>query len=253
LNHLAKEAYNASLCHLLTMRLALVFGGSGSIGQSICENFTEQGSRVVGAGRTNNPHNEIIEWVTWTGDDKQFCQNLKDLLIESKIDSVIWAQGMNCNDDIDDFDITKHLQMYEANVVFILRTLHALRKANLLAKNARLCIISSIWQNIARQTKLSYCITKSALQGLVQSLTIDLGKEGILINAVLPGALDTPMTRLNLNHDQIEKLESLTPLQTLPNLSDVVGLVDFLCSQNNTGITGQFIAADRGFSYARIL
>ena len=89
------------------MRLALVFGGSGSIGQSICENFTEQGSRVVGAGRTNNPHNEIIEWVTWTGDDKQFCQNLKELLIESKIDCVIWAQGMNCNDDIDDFDMVK--------------------------------------------------------------------------------------------------------------------------------------------------
>ena len=86
------------------MRLALVFGGSGSIGQSICENFTEQGSRVIGVRRTNNPHNEIVEWVTWTGDDKQFCQNLKELLIESKIDCVIWAQGMNCNDDIDSFN-----------------------------------------------------------------------------------------------------------------------------------------------------
>ena len=114
-------------------------------------------------------------------------------------------------------------------------------------------VISSIWQNIARQTKLSYCITKSALQGLVQSLSIDLGRQGILINAVLPGALDTPMTRANLQEHQISALEGATPLQSLPNLSDVTGLTAYLCSQSNTGITGQFIAADRGFSNARIL
>ena len=143
--------------------------------------------------------------------------------------------------------------MYEANVTFILITLQTLLNHNLLKNDARLCVISSIWQNIARQKKLSYCITKSALQGLVQSLSIDLGKQGFLINAVLPGALDTAMTRSNLNSDQIHSLESSTPLQTLPNLTDVTGLVGYLCSKQNTGITGQFIAADRGFSNARIL
>jgi NAD(P)-dependent dehydrogenase (short-subunit alcohol dehydrogenase family) len=123
----------------------------------------------------------------------------------------------------------------------------------LLQEDARLCVISSIWQNIARQKKLSYCITKSALQGLVQSLSIDLGKHGKLINAVLPGALDTAMTKANLSQEQISLLESTTPLGSLPNLTDVTGLVAYLCSPQNTGITGQFIAADRGFSNARIL
>ena len=114
-------------------------------------------------------------------------------------------------------------------------------------------MISSIWQNLARQNKLSYCITKSALQGLVQSLTIDLGQFGYLINAVLPGALDTPMTRLNLDKKQLHKLEEMTPLGSLSTLADVCNLVGFLCSQNNTSITGQFIAVDGGFSYARII
>ena len=68
------------------MRLALVFGGSGSIGQAICGHFIKQGSRVIGVGRANNTNNEVPEWVTWGVDDKQFCQDLEGLLIESKID-----------------------------------------------------------------------------------------------------------------------------------------------------------------------
>jgi NAD(P)-dependent dehydrogenase (short-subunit alcohol dehydrogenase family) len=170
-----------------------------------------------------------------------------------KIDSVVWAQGINFNDDIENFDLNAHLKMYEANVTFILSTLKVLTDCNVLNKNARLCVISSIWQNIARQNKLSYCITKSALLGLVQSLSVDLGKQGKLINAVLPGALDTVMTRANLSQEQILRLESITPLGSLPKLNDVTGLVAYLCSPENTGITGQFIAADRGFSNARIL
>jgi 3-oxoacyl-[acyl-carrier protein] reductase len=73
------------------------------------------------------------------------------------------------------------------------------------------------------------------------------------VNAVLPGALDTPMTRANLNADQIGRLEQMSPLGTLPSLDDVCNLVGFLCSEANTGITGQFVAADRGFSHARII
>jgi NAD(P)-dependent dehydrogenase (short-subunit alcohol dehydrogenase family) len=124
---------------------------------------------------------------------------------------------------------------------------------NSIADSARLCIISSIWQNIAKPNKLSYCITKSALQGLVQSLVVDLGGNGCLVNAVLPGALDTPMTRINLNETQLNALENMTPLGSLPTLNDVCNLVGFLCSQDNTGITGQFITADRGFTHARII
>jgi hypothetical protein len=143
--------------------------------------------------------------------------------------------------------------MYAANVTYILLSLQALLKRNLLAPSARLCIVSSIWQNIAKQNKLSYCVTKSALQGLVQSLLIDLGASGYIVNAVLPGPLDTPMTRANLSAEQLHRLEETTPLRSLATLEDVCNLVGFLCSQDNVGITGQFIAADRGFSYARII
>jgi len=235
--------------------LALVFGASGSIGSAICDHLKTQGFNVIGVGRENvgAPSSNLDSWVAWNENSLEFSKSIEKHLAGNGLDAIVWAQGANLNDDIDSFDLTTHLQMYEANVTFILRSLQALLKVGCLAKNARLVVISSIWQNIARQRKLSYCITKSALQGLVQSLSIDLGKQGILINAVLPGALDTPMTRANLQENQISTLEGATPLQSLPHLSDVTGLVAYLCSPSNTGITGQFIAADRGFSNARIL
>jgi NAD(P)-dependent dehydrogenase (short-subunit alcohol dehydrogenase family) len=160
---------------------------------------------------------------------------------------------MNINDNARSFNAQMHRRVYDANVVYILESLKVLLDENLLSAHARLLVISSVWQNIARSNKLSYGVTKSALLGLVQSTSLDLGAEGKLINAVLPGALDTPMTRANLSSDQIGRLEAMTPLGTLPALSDVCNLAGFLCSPENTGITGQFIAADRGFSNAKIV
>ena len=236
------------------MKTSIVFGASGAIGQAIFRCLQNEGDLVIGVGRGECPeHMDLKFWVQWSEDSTVFVSQMKQQLAKGLVASVIWAQGKNFNDEIEQFNLANHLQMYEANVTFIMSSLQALVTGKLLANDARLCVISSIWQNIARQNKLSYCVTKSALQGLIQSLSIDLGRKGILVNAVLPGALDTEMTRANLSLEQIHRLESDTPLQSLPNLTDVTGLVSYLCSPQNTGITGQFIAADRGLSNARIL
>jgi len=232
----------------------MIFGASGAIGCALCETFLAKSFQVTAISRharQSNTSQIDVEWLAW--DVLTDSDHPPASIANRSFDAVVWAQGANCNDDIYTFDIKAHEKLYAANVSYILVSLQTLLKYNLLAKTARLCIISSIWQNLARQHKLSYCITKSALQGLVQSLVIDLGRAGHLVNSVLPGALDTPMTRANLNGEQINRLEAATPLGHLPELSDVCHLVSFLCSQENTGITGQFIAADKGFSYARII
>lgn len=231
----------------------LVFGATGSIGSAICKSFLADGYQVTAVSRRPIQENisDKCNWIEWNVDSKKEFAFVG--VHDQSVEAVVWAHGMNINDSILDFDLNQHMQMYEANVTSILISLQTLVSKNLLAPNARLCIISSIWQNLARQNKLSYCVTKSALQGLVQSLAIDLGKNGVLVNAVLPGALDTPMTRSNLSAEQITKLEELTPTGSLATLEDICGLIKFLCSSSNTGITGQFIKADRGFSHARII
>ena len=191
----------------------IIFGASGAIGSALCSWFYGQDYEVTAISRKGGlPQNNPARWLQWEGG--QSVEIFSDIAQES-IDAVVWAQGINFSDDIHTFDLSKHHAMYDANVTYILHSLQALLQKNLLAPSARLCVISSIWQNLAKQNKMSYCITKSALQGLVQSLSIDLGPSGYLVNAVLPGALDTPMTRVNLNEAQLRRLEEMTPLGTL--------------------------------------
>jgi 3-oxoacyl-[acyl-carrier protein] reductase len=231
---------------------ALVFGASGAIGWEICTRLLRDGVKVFGASRSvvNADKALSVAPLQWSLDQPFVRAQFDDV---KKFNAVIWAQGANCNDSIYDFDRRRHEEIYQANVVYILESLRQLLELDLVSPGSRLCVISSIWQEIARQNKLSYTVTKAALRGLVSSLAIDLGARNILVNAVLPGALDTPMTRANLSSDQIAKIEEGTPLKSLPTFEDVSELVAFLCSEKNTGLTGQFIAADRGYSFVRFI
>jgi NAD(P)-dependent dehydrogenase (short-subunit alcohol dehydrogenase family) len=175
---------------------------------------------------------------------------LDQLRAHGPFDALCWAQGKNCNDSIYTFDVNQHREVYEANVLYILSSLDVLLKASVLKTPSRLCVISSIWQEIARQNKLSYGVSKAAIKGLVLSLANDLGTEGHLINAVLPGALDTPMTRQNLSNAQVEAITSATQFGRLANLKDVANAVHYLCSSENTG---QFIKIDLGFTDVRVI
>ena len=230
----------------------IIFGASGSIGSPLIDWFSSRDFYVYAVSRKNNLENKKnnVEWINLDfSKDNNFSEISK---IES-IDAVVWAQGENYSDSIHTFDRKKFESLIYSNVTYILETLSVLLKSKKLKSEVRICIISSIWQNLAKQDKLSYTVSKSAIKGLVSSLVIDLGFNGAMINAVLPGVLDTPMTKSNLSEEQIDNIKKITPLKSLPSLIDVVNMVGFLCSDQNTGVTGQFIKVDKGFSNARII
>lgn len=229
-----------------------IFGASGAIGSGLVEWFAAREwdvtaiVRRVTAGASTHEQVTTLVWNPLVNEavPASFGQ----------FDAVVWAQGDNCTDNIANLDYERHMRMYEANVGHVLVSLNALLGAGaLVSGGARLCVISSIWQNIARQNKLSYCVTKAALQGLVRSVSLDLADEGHVINAVLPGALDTPMTRANLSADQIGRLEAATPGSRLAGVADVAAVVEFCCSPAHRSITGQFLTVDKGFTHARIV
>lgn len=228
----------------------LILGASGAVGSAVTASFSNEGWEVVGVSR-NSP--KIEGGVSLALDPLALSVDLTPLKQHGPYAAICWAQGCNLNDSVFDVDLDQHLEAYKANCLYIISTLKYLLQTDSIESGARLCVVSSIWQNLARQDKLSYCMSKAALQGLVLSASVDLGKKGILINAVLPGALDTPMTRQNLAPDQIDKLSNTTYFARMPSLQDVTSTIHFLCSKANTGTTGQFIAVDLGFSHARIL
>lgn len=234
------------------MKNLLLFGASGSIGASILAYFLDKGCNVVGVSRLGQLDVLSDNLISVSYDP--FRDNLQDVIdAEDCFDAVCWAQGANCNDSILDYDGDEHLTMYRANCMYVLESLNQLLESSLLAQSARLCIISSIWQNIARQNKLSYTVSKAAIEGIVNSVAVDLASQDILINAVLPGALDTKMTRDNVSADQLNKLEASTLFNKLAKTTDIASLVFYLCSEDNKAITGQSIAVDYGFSYTKLL
>lgn len=226
------------------MAQALVFGGTGQIGAACATALEKSGFDVVRTARTADTARGVVAYDPAAG---------ADLPGNEAFDAVVWAQGMNLNDSILDVDPERHRELYNANVLFIITSLQALLAQDRLRQGARLCVVSSVWQTVARKNKLSYMVSKAAVQGLVLSAAIDLAERGILINAVLPGALDTPMTRANLSPAEIARLAAMTPFNRLASIDDVASLAAFLCSAANTSITGQFVAVDLGFQNARLV
>jgi len=229
------------------MSNVLLFGSSGQIGSEIKEFFLKNNSRVYCVKRSIDMVESEYD-IYWD----VFSSKLPSIKSE-KFSSICFAQGLNLNDSVYDFDYEKHIELYKVNSLLIVIAINKLLRMDLLERPAKICIISSVWQDIARQDKMSYCISKSSLRGLVNSLSVDLGKEGHLINAILPGAIDTEMTRANLSENQLKKITDQTFFKKLSDIKDIAKLCYFLCGNDNSSITGQFINIDLGFSNAKII
>ena len=222
-----------------------MFGGGGQIGTACVEALRAGGFETIATGRRGDDELGIAAYDAFVAPDQ--------LPGDIPFNAVVWAQGANLNDSIVDFEVERHRALYDANVLFVAESLRALLKSDRVADGARLCVVSSVWQRVARVSKFSYMVTKAALQGLVMSAAIDLAERNILINAVLPGVLDTPMTRQNLTGEQIAHVAGMTPFGRLPAIGDVAALAAFLCSPANNSITGQFVSVDLGFENARLV
>jgi NAD(P)-dependent dehydrogenase (short-subunit alcohol dehydrogenase family) len=223
------------------MKNVLIFGAKGSIGSFIYNNFKET-NNVIGTTTNELSANKDIIFV-----DKNNLHNLEKI---ATVDIIVWASGDNVNDNILTYNESSFNNIFDANVIFIMNTLNHLLTHSKINKGAKLVIISSIWEETTRENKLSYSVSKSALSGLVKNLSYDLSEHNILINNVLPGVIDNEMTRKTLNKEQLEYIKNYMKFGRLIDLKDVFNVVKFLAI-DNTGITGQSIKVDLGFTNFR--
>lgn len=223
----------------------LLFGASGAIGAATGAQADARGWDVVRVSRSSHADDR---WIAYDPLDDPAGDALH---WQAAFDAVCWAQGANMADSIATFDAAAHLELYRANCLSVLASASALVRRGLLRPGgARLAVVSSIWQERARPDKLSYTVTKAAIGGLVRSASVDLGADGHLINGVLPGPLDTPMTAANLSAGQIAAITAKTAHGRLPDLETLADTILFLCSAENRSITGQSITVDLGMSNA---
>jgi 3-oxoacyl-[acyl-carrier protein] reductase len=224
------------------MKTVLIFGATGSIGNYIFTQFCNEKYNVIGT--TTNPENISENMIL------VITENLDNLLSIKNIDIILWAQGYNFNDNIETFDICKFQKIMDGNVSFILSTLNFLLKNDKINNNSKMVIISSIWENYSRENKLSYSISKASLSSLVKNVAFDLSKKNILINNVLPGVIDNEMSRNTLAPEQFNYIKNYMNFDRLITVDDIFRTVKFLVIEN-TGITGQSITVDLGFTSLR--
>ena len=221
---------------------ALIFGSSGTIGSCIHKDLISKDYDIYTAGKSNRKNQENHINIDYSLElESKFFKNLPTL------DVVIWSHGLNCSDTVENFKVKNLSEIINSNVIFIASCISNLLNEGKLREGARLLIISSIWQIECRKNKFSYSVSKSALQGLIKSAAIDLGCKNILINGILPGVIDSPMTRMHLTEEQINKVTTETALGRLPTGKDIAMASNFLISPLNKSITGQFIIVDGGF------
>ncbi len=221
---------------------ALVFGASGALGSAVCRRLEADQVDVV---RVTRQAAQQPGWLSAGQPD--WALHLEPRSVKR----VVWAHGVNAEGSIKDSGVDQLQSLFEANVLFIAQTLRTLLDRDVLAPPARLVIVSSVWQNVARDRKLAYVTTKAALAGLVRSLVADLGEAGISVNAVLPGVVDTPMTREFLTLEQIQGLERDTPMGSLVTADEVASTCAWLSSPMSAGVNGQFVNVDGGWSEVR--
>ena len=115
----------------------------------------------------------------------------------------------------------------------------------LINRKGRVINISSIIANTGFSGLSVYGATKSALIGFTKSLSRELGKYGITVNAVCPGYMETAMTE-GLNDSKLESIINRSPMKSLASKDDVARLVSFILDETNGHITGSSFVVDAG-------
>lgn len=213
----------------------LVLGGSGDIGSAISRRFSAAGHEVTSLGR------EAMDLSKPETIERWFA------VPRPAFNVLIHSASMNNPKSFTESTQEEIDACFDVNVNGFLRVVRHLIPG-LKKTCGRIVIIGSIFSFLAREGRLPYAMSKHALLGVVKTLALELAADGVLVNAVSPGYIDTKLTRQNNNAATIEKLAARIPLQCLGSEEGIAEAVYFLSSAQNSYITGQNLVIDGGFS-----
>ena len=90
--------------------------------------------------------------------------------------------------------------------------------------------------------------TKNGIHGVTNTLAVELAKYNILVNTVCPGFTLTELTKKNNTAEEIKKISDEIPMGRMAEPKEIAQVVYFLCSDDNTYLTGQKITVDGGYA-----
>lgn len=231
----------------LTGKTAIVFGGNGDVGNNLIRKlFLHKIDLVYTSFHTN--FNNILELKKTHGDKLSFHQvDVRDsIAVEKFIENIQQIDiGINCVGIIEDHSVS-NLQLkswnnvIETNLTGTFNTSKSLFKKMKSSKQGKIINISSIVGIQGGFGQSNYAASKSGILGLTKTLAIEGAKYNILVNCVVPGYIESNMTKKIPQHI-LNGIVQKIPLKKLGTLDDISNAILFLSSDYSRYITGETI------------
>ena len=236
----------------LTGKTAVVFGGNGDIGNNLIKKlFSHKIDLVYTSFHTN--FDNILELKKRYGDKLFLDQvDVKDYAaVEKFVENIQQIDiGINCVGIVEDHSISK-LQskswnnVIETNLTGVFNTSKSLFKKMKSMKKGRIINISSIVGFQGAFGQSNYAASKSGIFGLTKTLAIEGAKYNILVNCVVPGYIESGMTK-NIPKHILNNIVKKIPLQKLGTIDDISNAILFLSCDYSKYITGETINVSGG-------
>jgi 3-oxoacyl-[acyl-carrier protein] reductase len=221
----------------MSIKNVFLTGGSRGIGKAIKDKFITAGYAVYAPAREELDLSNI-----------QSIKKYIELYKEITFDVIINNAGINeinLLEDINEHDIENMFQISLIAPILLLKGFIPNMKKS---RSGRIVNIGSVWAVVSKEGRGLYSSVKNGLHGITNTLALELARYNILVNTVCPGFTLTELTRKNNTDIEINKINELIPLKRMANPEEIAAFVFFLCSENNTYITGQKICIDGGYT-----
>jgi NAD(P)-dependent dehydrogenase (short-subunit alcohol dehydrogenase family) len=235
----------------------LVTGGGSGIGRAVARRYAEEGAYVVVAGRRAEALEETCadsESITGCRGDVASAgdaQRMVEAVVERHggLDVVFHAAGvLRRNERLEETDEETWRFDVDVNLT---GTYMVCRAAipHLRSSRGSLILVASQLAHISSPGYATYAATKTGVLGLVRSLALDLGPDGVRVNALSPGVVETDMAYVGRDFAAMrDTVAGNIPLRRVGTPEDMAGPAVFLASEDAAWVTGHSLVVDGGFT-----